>query len=376
MTSLGFVSDYERAREVGLEAEALARQLDDRGRLGWVSAALCMACHITDRDPEAEKFGGHGLALGESLDDPLLQVAAGGNLATLFYNSLDPAGAVRMARETAEGVAARWARGPSRGDRPQDCLDAPHARPVVGPAGRLRGRHRPRAGDDPARRRTRGPDYRRDGGDGPRPHLHRARGLRPGSPVAGGEHRPVSRPWLPRLLRGGETASRRGGSRSGRTGEALSLFEGALDTFMDVNPRSFLRVFAWAVSPRPTPTPDTSRKPDASPDRSSTGLANAAKVGGSSSPTTPSGWPPSGRARRNGRWRTAARPGVVARPGIRPAPAGRAVSPRPGRAPPTRRKARAGPRAPLAGRGDVCRDGHALLAGSGEGRARSNLDLS
>jgi tetratricopeptide (TPR) repeat protein len=36
-----------------------------------------------------------------------------------------------------------------------------------------------------------------------------------------------------------------GFARSGRAGDARSLFEGALETFMDVDPRSFLKVFAW-----------------------------------------------------------------------------------------------------------------------------------
>ena len=246
MTSIGFLSDFERAREVGLDAEALARELDDRGRLGWVSVSLCMACHMTDRDPEAEKFGAHALALGEALDDPVLQAAAGGNLATLFYNALHPAGAVRLAREAVKlwrpdlrethsaGTVHRavWTRHmlarslAQLGDFEEGIA---HARATIQLAEDL-GTPNTAAVAWAAL----GHIYTERGDfDQARPLLERSllqcrdRGFRVYYGVA--------------RLHLGE-----GAARSGRASEALSLLEGALETFMDIDPRCFLRLFAWA----------------------------------------------------------------------------------------------------------------------------------
>jgi tetratricopeptide (TPR) repeat protein len=245
MTALGLLSEYERSREVGLEAEALARQLDDRGRLGWVSVALCMACHLTDRDPEAEKFGTHALALGEALDDPVLQAAAGGNLATLSYNSLHPEGAVRIARQALTvwqpdlrqthpaGTVHRivWTRHmlarslAQLGDFEEGIA---HARATID------------LGEDLGTPNTAAMAWTGLG------HIHTERG-----------DFDQARPLLERSIVQCRDRGYRvyygvatlhlgeGFARSGCSAEALSLFEGALEIFMETDPRSFLKVFAW-----------------------------------------------------------------------------------------------------------------------------------
>jgi tetratricopeptide (TPR) repeat protein len=245
-TSVGFLGDFERGRELGLGTEALARELDDRGRLGWVSVSLCMACHMTDRDPEAEKFGAQALALGEALDDPELQAAAGGNLATLFYNALHPAGAVRLAREAVK----LW--------RP-DLRDTPSAAMVhravwtrhmlarsLGQLGDFEeGIAHARAtielAEDVGAPNTAAVAWAALG------HIYTERG-----------DFEQARPFLERCLlqcrdRGfrvyqGVAKLHRGEgiARSGRASEALSLLESALETFLDIDPRCFLRVFGWA----------------------------------------------------------------------------------------------------------------------------------
>lgn len=244
--SLSLLSDYERAREVGIEAEALAHELDDRGRLGWVSVALCMACHITDRDPEAEQFGAHALALGAALDDPVMQGAAAGNLATLCFNAFDPAGVVRLTREAVKlgepdlrdahpaGTVHRtvWTRHmlarslAQLGDFEEGIA---HARATIELAEDL-------GTPNTAAMAWTGLGHiytERGDFDQARPLLERSllqcrdRGYR--------VYYGVARYQL------GE-----GAARSGRISEALALLEGALETFMDVNPSSFLRVFAWA----------------------------------------------------------------------------------------------------------------------------------
>jgi tetratricopeptide (TPR) repeat protein len=202
---------------------------------------------MTDRDPEAEKFGTHALALGEALDDPVLQAAAGGNLATLFYNSLHPAGAVRLAREavrvwrldTREAHTARtvhravWTRhmlARSLGQLGDFEEGIAHARATIQLAEDL-GTPNTAAVAWAAL----GHIYTERGDfDQARPLLERSslqsrdRGFRVYHGVAN--------------LHLGE-----GVARSGRTDEALSLLEGALETFMDIDPRCFLPVFAWAA---------------------------------------------------------------------------------------------------------------------------------
>jgi DNA-binding SARP family transcriptional activator len=245
MTVLGFLSNYERAREVGLEAEALARQLEDRGRLGWVSVALCLAAHVTDRDAEAEKFGTHALALGEALEDLVLRAAAVGNLTMIFYNALDPAGAVRIAREAfkvwrldpraahSAGTVYRMVLGrhflartlAQLGDFEEGIA---HAHATIELA------------EDLGAPNTAAMAWTGLG------HIYTERG-----------DFDEARPWLERsLVQCRERGYRvyygvarlhlgEGAARSGRAGEALSLFEGALETFMETDPRSFLKVFAW-----------------------------------------------------------------------------------------------------------------------------------
>jgi tetratricopeptide (TPR) repeat protein len=97
--ALGALGEFEQAFAVASEAEALARQLDDRPRLGWASAGLAITCHLTDRDPEARQFGDNALALGRELADAQLQGAATQALALICFNAAEPASTVRLGTE-------------------------------------------------------------------------------------------------------------------------------------------------------------------------------------------------------------------------------------------------------------------------------------
>ncbi len=74
-TSLVPLGEPERTARYLREAEGLARLLDDRRRLGWVSAYMCY--YLLPYDPaEGRTFGTNARAIGEMLGDLPLQVAA------------------------------------------------------------------------------------------------------------------------------------------------------------------------------------------------------------------------------------------------------------------------------------------------------------
>jgi DNA-binding SARP family transcriptional activator len=245
MTALGFLSYYERAREVGLEAEALARDLDDRSRLGWVSVGLCLADHVTDRDPEAEKFGTRALALAEALDDPVLQAAALGNLTMIFYNAYDPAGAVRIAREAFKAWRLDLREAHSAGTVYRIVLGRHFLARTLAQIGEFEegighALATIQLAEDLGAPNTAamtwtglGDIYTERGDfDQARPLLERS--------IAQCRDRGY------RVYYGAASFQLGlGFARSGRPGEARRLFEAALETFMEVDPRSFLRVFAW-----------------------------------------------------------------------------------------------------------------------------------
>jgi tetratricopeptide (TPR) repeat protein len=175
----------------------------------------------------------------------VLQAAAGGNLATILYNAFHPAGAVRIARQALTvwrpdlreahpaGTVHRivWTRhmlARSLAQLGEFEEGIAHARATI------------QLGEDLGTPNTAamawtglGHIYTERGDfDQARSLLERSiaqcrdRGYRVYYGVA-------------RLHLGA------GFARSGRAGEARSLFEGALETFMEVDPRSFLKVFAW-----------------------------------------------------------------------------------------------------------------------------------
>jgi tetratricopeptide (TPR) repeat protein len=98
--AVGALGQYEHGLDVLLPAEALARELGDRRRLGWVCAALCMMSTQSDRDEQARRFGGTALALGRELNDPGLQAVARNYLTTIAFNLGEPVTVVNYARET------------------------------------------------------------------------------------------------------------------------------------------------------------------------------------------------------------------------------------------------------------------------------------
>jgi class 3 adenylate cyclase/tetratricopeptide (TPR) repeat protein len=100
--ALSGLGQSERAASRLLEAEILARELDDRRRLGWVSVALCLVLSLVDRDDEARRFGDSALRLGRALADRALEAVAKVNLAAVCFITADPATCVRLARDATE----------------------------------------------------------------------------------------------------------------------------------------------------------------------------------------------------------------------------------------------------------------------------------
>jgi class 3 adenylate cyclase/tetratricopeptide (TPR) repeat protein len=98
----GALGQFERAVGGLREAEAFARQIDDRERLGWVSAALCAVLTLLDRDEEARGFAESAVRLGQALAIPALEAVATNSLASIAFNTADPATCVRLAGEAAE----------------------------------------------------------------------------------------------------------------------------------------------------------------------------------------------------------------------------------------------------------------------------------
>jgi class 3 adenylate cyclase/tetratricopeptide (TPR) repeat protein len=70
------------------EAEDLARRLNDRGRLGWVSAYMCYSL-FPNHPAEGLTFGQSARAIGEMLEDRPLEVTANYYIGMAYYNSGD-----------------------------------------------------------------------------------------------------------------------------------------------------------------------------------------------------------------------------------------------------------------------------------------------
>src|SRR5262249_30570985 len=73
LTQLG---EYGRSLALLREAEALARALDDRSRLGWVLARMAQSLRITRNLDSAIAMGRQALELAVELGDSALQVQA------------------------------------------------------------------------------------------------------------------------------------------------------------------------------------------------------------------------------------------------------------------------------------------------------------
>jgi tetratricopeptide (TPR) repeat protein len=70
------LGEYPRALELGLEAESLARSLKDPRRETLVHCTVSIALTILGRSAEGIEHGERALAIAESLQDPMLRIAA------------------------------------------------------------------------------------------------------------------------------------------------------------------------------------------------------------------------------------------------------------------------------------------------------------
>jgi tetratricopeptide (TPR) repeat protein len=96
----------ENERRLALlgEAEALARALDDRARLGQVLASMALVLRATGDLDGAIAAGQHALNLAAALGDSALQVRASLNLAQAYYASGDFGGAAELVRQNMEAA--------------------------------------------------------------------------------------------------------------------------------------------------------------------------------------------------------------------------------------------------------------------------------
>ena len=154
----------EHGRHLALlgEAEALARALDDRARLGRVLAEMAHVLRITGDPDGAMAAGQQALALAAALGDSALQVEASYTLGQVYYAIGDFGRAAELLRRNVE-AADRESGTPST-----DCAD-----PVPGVAG---------ADLERARGLRRGPAPR--GGGAPPRHAGRPRGRHRSLPTA------------------------------------------------------------------------------------------------------------------------------------------------------------------------------------------------
>jgi class 3 adenylate cyclase/tetratricopeptide (TPR) repeat protein len=88
--------DYARIYEVLSEAEALARDLDDRRRLGRVTAFLAQHAWATVDYRRAVDFGGRALAIATDLGDVPLQVVAANVTAQTYHDQADYGPAIEL----------------------------------------------------------------------------------------------------------------------------------------------------------------------------------------------------------------------------------------------------------------------------------------
>jgi tetratricopeptide (TPR) repeat protein len=87
------------------EAEALARALDDRPRLGWVLAQMAYALRETGDPDGAMAAGQQALALAAALGDRALQVSVSYRLGQVYYDIGDFGRAADLLRQNVEEKA-------------------------------------------------------------------------------------------------------------------------------------------------------------------------------------------------------------------------------------------------------------------------------
>jgi class 3 adenylate cyclase/tetratricopeptide (TPR) repeat protein len=101
---LSALGEYRRSRALLSEAEALARALDDRARLGRVLASMANRLRMTGDTDRAMATGQQALALAVELGDSALQMQASYNLGTAYYVVGDFRRAAELLRWNVEAV--------------------------------------------------------------------------------------------------------------------------------------------------------------------------------------------------------------------------------------------------------------------------------
>jgi class 3 adenylate cyclase/tetratricopeptide (TPR) repeat protein len=98
------LGEYGRSLALLGEAEALARALDDRARLGWVLARRADVLRITGDFDGAGAAGQQALALAAALGESALQVRASHHLGQIYYGTGDFGQAAELLRRNVEAA--------------------------------------------------------------------------------------------------------------------------------------------------------------------------------------------------------------------------------------------------------------------------------
>jgi class 3 adenylate cyclase/tetratricopeptide (TPR) repeat protein len=101
---LGALGEHRRRLTLLGEAEALARALDDRARLGRVLAGMAHVCRIIGDDDGVMAAGQQALALADALGDSALQVEVSFYLGQAYYVSGDCGQAAELLRHSVEAA--------------------------------------------------------------------------------------------------------------------------------------------------------------------------------------------------------------------------------------------------------------------------------
>ena len=125
--ALSALGEYGRCLALLGEAEALARALDDRARLGRVLAGMAHVLRLTGDPDGAMAAGQQALELAAALGDSALQVQASHNLGQAYYAIGDFGRAAELLRRNVE-AADRESGTPST-----DCADPCPGRGWRGP---------------------------------------------------------------------------------------------------------------------------------------------------------------------------------------------------------------------------------------------------
>jgi class 3 adenylate cyclase/tetratricopeptide (TPR) repeat protein len=102
--SLQALGEYGRSLALLGEAEALARALDDRARLGWVLARRADVLRLTGDFDGAVAAGQQALALAAALGESALQVRASHHLGQIYYATGDFGQAAEVLRRNVEAA--------------------------------------------------------------------------------------------------------------------------------------------------------------------------------------------------------------------------------------------------------------------------------